>query len=350
MTPEETDGLITHLRSTLGKMEASLDAISEGILWINEKGLIQWCDRAFAEMVGKPPIELLGKELFELMPLEIDGERIAISEHPASQVSRDQPHVVGVYEHANGGIRTYEISASYVDLQHMGFSKVVVIHDISRQVQAFSLLESNRILLRSALKGTVDVISKAVEARDPYTSGHQLRVSSLSRSIAQEMGMSDAEVEGIRLGAIVHDIGKIQVPAEILSKPTRLTSAEYDLVRCHASAGYEILKDVQFPWPIASIAHQHHERMDGSGYPLGIKGSEITPAARIVAVADVVEAMSSHRPYRPGLGLSAALEEIGKHRGSLYDPDVVDACHRIFDDGRYSFEGGQLIEKRPIEV
>jgi putative nucleotidyltransferase with HDIG domain len=267
----------------------------------------------------------------------LDGVPLESGEHPADLVNKGQPQAVGEYEYTNGHVRTLETSASYVDLQDSGFSKVVVFHDITKQKEVYSLLDENRKMLRQSLKGTVHVISKAVEARDPYTSGHQLRVSSLSRAIAQELGMDAEQTEGVRLGASIHDIGKIQVPAEILSKPTELTPVEFELIRCHAKAGFEILKDVEFPWPIAKIAYQHHERLDGSGYPQGLKGDEMCPEAKIVAVADVVEAMSSHRPYRAALGLEPALGEISMNRGRFYDPEAVDACLKLFAENRFSF-------------
>ena len=191
--------------------------------------------------------------------------------------------------------------------------------------------------LRKSLIGTVLAIAKAVEARDPYTAGHQQQVSHLARSLAQEMRLDKDVVEGIRMGAFIHDIGKIQLPAEILSKPGRVTDLEYLMVQTHCQVGYDILQDVEFPWPVADIVYQHHERMDGSGYPQGLKGDEISLQARIVAVADVVEAISSHRPYRAGLGLEAALDEIRKQRGKFYDPVVVDACLKLFAEKRFAF-------------
>lgn len=192
--------------------------------------------------------------------------------------------------------------------------------------------------LRQSLAGTIQVISLMLETKDPYTAGHQKRVSSLARSIAQEMGLSNDTVANIRMAGTIHDIGKISVPAEILSKPTRLTDVEYSLIKVHPQTGYDILKDVDLPFPIAKIVLQHHERLDGSGYPYGLRGEEIIPEARIIAVADVVESMASHRPYRPTLGIEVALEEIRKNRGILYDPDAVDACMRLFREKRFSFE------------
>jgi len=198
---------------------------------------------------------------------------------------------------------------------------------------AMQLNEAHLEQMHETLHQTVTAISKAVEARDPYTAGHQRRVADLACAIGEKMGLDENRIEGIRMGATIHDIGKIQVPAELLTKPTRLTEIEYQLIQAHCEVGYEILDDINFPWPVAEIAYQHHERIDGSGYPQGLKGEEINLEARIVAVADVVEAMSSHRPYRPGLGIEAALAEISKQRGAAYDSDVVDACIAIFEAG-----------------
>jgi len=199
-------------------------------------------------------------------------------------------------------------------------------------------LLTSHLHLKKALEGTITAISKAVGARDPYTAGHQRRVADLATAIAGELDCSEDMLEGIKLGASIHDIGKIHMPAEILSKPAKLTDLEYRLIQNHAQVGYEILQNIDFPWPIADIAHQHHEKMDGSGYPQGLKGEEICLEARIVAVADVVEAMASHRPYRPSLGIDMALEELKQNRGSLYDPEVVDACLKIFLEKSYILE------------
>jgi putative nucleotidyltransferase with HDIG domain len=179
----------------------------------------------------------------------------------------------------------------------------------------------------------------AVEARDPYTSGHQIRVSNLARTIATEMGLSQDQIEGIRMAGSIHDIGKLSVPAEILSKPGKLSQLEFSLIKEHALKGYEMLKDVESPWPLADIVHQHHERMNGSGYPRKLKGNDIIMEARIMAVADVVESMASYRPYRPSLGINAALEEIEKNRETLYDADVVDVCLRLFREQGFQLEG-----------
>lgn len=195
-------------------------------------------------------------------------------------------------------------------------------------------------ILRHSLEDSLRAIATVVEMRDPYTAGHERRVGELAVAIAQEMELDEDKIHGIRLAASVHDLGKINVPAEILSKPGRLSEIEFMLIKTHAQAGYDILKDVEFPWPIADIVWQHHERLDGTGYPQGIKGGHILLESRIMAVADVTEAMASHRPYRAGLGIDVALKEIERGKGSAYDPAVADACLKLFRDGRFAFQGG----------
>jgi len=190
---------------------------------------------------------------------------------------------------------------------------------------------------KETLDATVNSIAMIVETRDPYTTGHQLRVSHLARDIAEEMGLTLDQKEFIGTAAIIHDIGKLSIPSEILSKPTKLTALEFELIKTHSQSGYNILKDIKFPWPVATVILQHHERMNGSGYPNKLKGKDILLEARIVALADVVEAISSHRPYRPTLGINFALDEITKNRVILYDAHVVDACLRLFLKKNYTF-------------
>jgi PAS domain S-box-containing protein len=184
--------------------------------------------------------------------------------------------------------------------------------------------------IRKALGATVQAIAVTVETRDPYTAGHQRRTADLAQAIAEDMKLSPDRIEGIRVSSAIHDLGKISVPAEILSKPTKLTELEFSLIKTHSQSGYDILKDIEFPWAIARIVLEHHERMNGSGYPNGLSGDSILVESRILAVADVVESMASHRPYRPALGIDAALEEIEKNRRTLYDDTVVDSCLKLF--------------------
>ena len=185
-------------------------------------------------------------------------------------------------------------------------------------------------------RARVQAVSAMVELRDPYTAGHERRAGELAAAIGAEMQLAEDVVKGLRITGYVHDIGKIGVPAEILSKPGRLTATEFELIKNHARVGYEILKDVAFPWPVAEIILQHHERLDGSGYPQQLRDGEIMLQARVLAVADVVESMGSHRPYRPALGVEAALEEITRNAGRLYDADVVSACTRLFREKGYT--------------
>jgi PAS domain S-box-containing protein/putative nucleotidyltransferase with HDIG domain len=192
--------------------------------------------------------------------------------------------------------------------------------------------------LRENLVGTIRAFSLTVEKRDPYTAGHQARVSRLCTVIGEKLGMDAERIEGLRLGALIHDIGNVYVPAEILSRPGKLKDLEFAIVKSHAQIGYEIVRDIKFPWPVADMILQHHERLDGSGYPKGVKAPEIILEARIIAVADVVEAMASHRPYREALGVGAAMQEIEANRGTKYDPEVVDVCLSLFRDGGFSFD------------
>ena len=215
---------------------------------------------------------------------------------------------------------------------------VSVVRDITDRKKGEAKLERALTKLRRVLGATIQAMALTVEMRDAYTAGHQRRVTNLARSIAKEMHLSGDEVDGIRMAGSIHDIGKIGVPGEILNKPVRLANMEFELIKTHPAIGYNILKEIQFPWPVAKIVLQHHERIDGSGYPDGLSGDDILIEARILAVADAVEAMSSHRPYRPALGIDKALEEIREKRGTLYDQEIVDACLKLFTDKGFKFE------------
>jgi len=210
--------------------------------------------------------------------------------------------------------------------------------DISERKKMEEELRETLDKLRQSMDKTVNVLALALEARDPYTAGHQQRVAALASAIAGDLGLAKNRIEGIRVAGILHDVGKISIPSEILSKPTRLSEAEFSLVRMHCQTGFDILNEIDFPWPVARIVLEHHERLDGSGYPRGLRGDEVLQESRILGVADVVEAMSSHRPYRSALGLPAALEEISDHRGVTYDPKVVDACVTLFNCNCFQFQ------------
>ncbi len=215
---------------------------------------------------------------------------------------------------------------------------LLVLIDISERIQATREIQKSMEKWRRAVEGIIQSMALTLEMRDPYTAGHQQRVASLVTAIAKEMGFSDDRVEGVRMAAMIHDVGKISVPAEILSKPGSITEIEFNLIKTHAKIGYEILEGIEFPWPIAQMVFQHHERIDGSGYPSGLTAENILMEAKILGVADVVEAMASHRPYRPSLGTESAIEEITLNRGILYDPDVVDACLSVFNKRGFQFD------------
>ncbi|MES9870612.1 MAG: HD domain-containing phosphohydrolase [Sedimenticola sp.] len=215
-----------------------------------------------------------------------------------------------------------------------------VIFDISQQKTADKALSDAREQLHDNLLQTIQALGNLLDKRDPYTAGHQQRVSELAVAIAREMGLDEEIQEGIRMGGSIHDIGKIHIPAELLNRPGKLSEHEFQMVKSHPEVGYEIINAVDLPWPVADMIHQHHERLDGSGYPRGLKGDEIILEARILAVADVVEAIASHRPYRPAREIEVALEEIRCNSGTLYDPEVVDTCLRLFSTKAFTWETG----------
>lgn len=237
----------------------------------------------------------------------------------------------------DGTVFPVEIHANLLNLDGHQYILAFDIN-ITKRKQTEEKIQQGLNKLRVAFEKTIGVLASALEKRDPYTTGHQERVANLARMIATEMNLSDQTIESIYLAGIIHDVGKIYVPAEILTKPTRLTENEFNLIKDHPKVAYDILKDIDFPWPVAEIAYQHHEKMNGSGYPRGLSGEDILLEARIMAVADVVEAMASHRPYRPALGIDAALDEISKNKGVSFDPDVVDACLRLFREKGFKLE------------
>ncbi len=273
------------------------------------------------ELVRKGLVEIIGSrsKIWLGVPLKVKGEVIGAI-------------VVQSY--------TDPFAYSRSDLELLQFASDQIAIAIERK-RAEKELEESLKKLRSVLEGTIQAIAGIVETRDPYTAGHQRRVADLACAIAREMNLSEDRIEGIRMAATIHDIGKIAVPAEILSKPGELSDVEMSIIKTHSQVGYEILKGIDFPWPIAEIVYQHHERLDGSGYPRGLKGDEILLEARILAVADVVEAMISHRPYRPALTLDVALKEITENSGTLYDPEVVKACRELFLKKKFRFENSR---------
>ncbi|MFA5123688.1 HD domain-containing phosphohydrolase [Zavarzinia sp.] len=243
--------------------------------------------------------------------------------------------------HAFGALTIYAPAVAPFNEEEIGLLQELA-SDLAFGVAMLGLRQSSqraRERLEKSLEATIAAVAATLELRDAYTAGHQRRVSKLAGAIAAKLGLPDDDIHGIRLAASIHDIGKIQVPSEILVKPTALDEVEKLLLRRHPQAGFDILKGIDFPWPIAQLVRQHHEREDGSGYPQGLSGAQTLLGAKIIGVADVLEAMSSHRPYRPALGIDKALQELVKNRGRFYDPAVVDACVALFRDDGFSFEG-----------
>lgn len=314
------------------KYRLVVENAAEAIL-IAQEGMIRFANPGCVRLIGYPEEILTSKSFAEFIHPE-DREMV-LERHRTRFAGEEVPAVYPFRIVTNAGtVKWVEIHAVIVVWKGKP-ATLNFLGDITGRKQSAEALKRSVEKLRQALGGTVQAIAMVVEARDPYTAGHQRRASDLARVIAMEFGIDGDQVEGIRLAGMIHDIGKVSVPAEILSKPTKLTHIEFSLIKVHSQAGYDILKEIEFPWPIAQIVFQHHERMDGSGYPQGLKGEEILPEARILAVADVVEAMASHRPYRPALGIEAALDEIACGKGILYDPDAVDVCLRLFRERGY---------------
>ncbi len=230
------------------------------------------------------------------------------------------------------------ISGSPIVVNGRPRGMIGIFMDITNRKTTEEQLKESFKKLQKTMEDSIYSISLVTEARDAYTAGHQQKVSKLAVALAKEMGFPKDKVEGIKIAALIHDVGKINLPAEILSKPGKLSEIEFNLIKNHSQIGYDILKKVDFLWPIARIVLQHHEKINGSGYPRGLKGDEILLEAKIICVADVVEAMSSHRPYRPALGINKALEEISKNKGILYDQEVVDVCLELFKEKDFKFE------------
>lgn len=241
----------------------------------------------------------------------------------------------------NGDIIYVETQGSAILSDGKPVGIQAIARDITERKRAEETLRQTLERLKNAVNTTIQVLVSALETRDPYTAGHQIRVAHLACAIAEEMGLPQEKIDGLRLAGSIHDIGKLAVPAEILSKPTKLTDIEFSLIKEHSQRGYEMIRHIESLWPLAEIIYQHHERINGSGYPRRLKDEQIILEARIMAVADVVEAMASHRPYRPGLGIDTALQEIEKNKGSLYDQDVAEACIRLFREKGYQFPSEQ---------
>lgn len=313
------------------------------IYTIDAGGAFTYVNPAWERIMGHKSEEVVGRYFINFVRKEDVPLYIGMFEHIRNEggAVRD---VIGVLVHKDGSNRFFIISgAPNIDAEGHVIGVVGTLKDVSDLKLSEAKLQSSYQKLQAALDSTIKTVSKIVESRDPFTSGHQERVARLAAAIAEEMGLSEERVASIRMAATLHDVGKISVPAEILSKPGRLSDIEMNMIRMHPEVGDDILKSIEFPYPVSRIVLQHHERMDGSGYPSGMSGENIFLEARVIAVADVVEAMVSHRPYRPALGIEKALEEIARQKGILYDGSVADTCITLFKEKKFCFESGEIL-------
>jgi PAS domain S-box-containing protein len=328
----------------LRRMNTFLDSVVENIpnmIFLKDAGELRFVrfNRAGEDLLGHSRNDLLGKNDYDFFPKEqadhfTEKDREVLRGQKVVDIPEEPIQTLNMGERTLHTKKVPLLGANGKPEYLLGISE-----DITERKRMETERQQHYDRLRKALEATVHAIAVTVETRDPYTAGHQRRVADLSRTIGSEMGLSHDQIDGLHMASKVHDIGKISVPADILSKPSKLTPTEFSLIKTHARSGYDILKDIEFPWPVARMVLEHHERMDGSGYPRNLKGEEILMEARILAVADVVEAMASHRPYRPGLGLDAALAEIEKNMGAIYDITAADACLRLFREKGFKLEG-----------
>jgi putative nucleotidyltransferase with HDIG domain len=305
------------LRNSETRLRKIINRTADGIIIVDGQGIVRFANPAAQGMFGLTEKELTGT---------VFGSPVTTQETTEINLVRADSLPI------TAEMRTAEI------MWEGKPAYLASLRDISDHKKIEQALQQSVEKSQRILQETVQALAIALEKRDPYTAGHSLRVAQLAEALAEELGLSEDQVRGAHIAAAIHDIGKIYVPAEILSKPRSLSEAEFNLIKSHAQIGFDILKDIEFPWPIAETVLQHHERMDGSGYPHGLNDGDIPLFAKILGVADVVEAMCSHRPYRPAPGLKRALEEITDNRGILYCPRVVDACIRLVDDRRFTFK------------
>ena len=309
----------------------------EVAVYVDEKGNILDINLRFIELFGHSLKEIKGKNINSgiIHPPDKIEEGKDID---SKTLSKGYINFETIRKKKDGTLFPVSISGSPVIVDGKPRGIIGMFVDITERKKNEEQLKESFKKLQKTIEDSISAISLVTEARDAYTAGHQRRVSSLAVAVAKEMGFPQDRVEGIKIAALIHDVGKINLPAEILSKPGKLSEIEFNLIKNHSQIGYDILKKIDFLWPVAEIVLQHHEKINGSGYPGGLKGNEILLEAKIICVADVVEAMSSHRPYRPALGIDAALEEISQNRGTLYDPEVVDMCLKLFKEKSFKFE------------
>ena len=311
-----------------GLIEQSLTGI-----YISQDGVFRYANPRLEQMLGYSPGQLVGVLIDAIVPAE--DLPILLQEREKLRTGAGSISYEVRARRVDGEVITLGLQGSVYEFNGKP-ATVGMAQDISEKIRAEEQIERYIEQLKTAFRSTVEVATSLSELRDPYTAGHERRVAEIAVALGTELGFDEHRLEGLRVAGHLHDVGKITIPAEILSKPGKLSPIEFKLIQAHADAGYEVLRRVEFPWPVAEVALQHHERMDGSGYPHGLIGEAIRFEARVIAVADVIEAMSSHRPYRPGLGITAALAEIERGRGRLYDARVADVCLRLFHEKGYT--------------
>lgn len=289
------------------------------------------------EAMAKPMQEIFAPGSFR-HAREVLKEELGIENREQKDLARSRTLELELIR-KDGSLVPVEVKYTFLrDTQGRPVEVLAIARDISERKQAQEEAKHSTERLIIAMEHAIQAMTVIVEMRDPHTAGHQQRVTQLACAIAKQVGLSKEQINGLRLAGLIHDIGKVRVPAEILTNPNGLSDPELMMIKAHPVLGYEILRTIDFPWPVAQIVLQHHERMNGSGYPSGLSGEDIIMEARILAVADVVEAMASHRPYRPSLGINKALEEISQNKGVLYDSKAVDACLTLFRDKKFEFE------------
>jgi len=305
-------------------------------IFIIVDGHFAYVNPRLAEILGCHPVDLIGHDAIESVA---ENDRASVRASLARCLSGEEESQLIAFPGRRRDGSTIDVGAHINRATHAGEPAVIgVVQDISDKKRAEEKIQDYIQRLERGMLSTIKAVSVMSELRDPYTYGHEQRVGDLAGAIAKEMGLDADVTKGLQIAGYVHDIGKIVVPAEILAKPTKLTKAEFELIKAHPQQGYEVLKEIDFPWPVAQVALQHHERLDGSGYPQGLKADQIVLEARILAVADVVEAMAAHRPYRPSRGIEDALDEVIRHRGIKYDAAAVDACVRLFHERGYTLK------------
>ncbi|WP_163336079.1 HD domain-containing phosphohydrolase [Desulfopila sp. IMCC35008] len=329
---DERTALLSALEISEEQYRSMVECSNDWIWEMDADGRYTFTSPRIKHILGIPPKELLGKSLVDLM---VTGEQEQAGKLFRETLKAMEPFTSfeSICRHRNGrsvviennGVPFFDKNGTL-----LGFRGIA--RDISRRKQSEEELWKSHSRLYKNLEETVKSLALTAEKRDPYTAGHQQRVERLATAIAKELGLPEGQLEGLHFAALLHDIGKISLPSEYLAKPTALTADERTIIRCHTEAGHDILKNIHFPQPVAEIVLQHHELLDGSGYPRGLKDEEILLEAKIITVADVVEAMSSHRPYRPALGIEAALDEIRSGRGTIYHPQSVDACLYLIEE------------------